>query len=368
MLQQVFDFTHKESDNPDLRERGYFYFRLLAIDPNIAAQIVLTDKPRISEDVSGLESGLLDKLIDNLGSLATIYVKPPELFVKKTKIVNLGEEEDAEYEENAFNLEDNESKINQSVTNDSSRVMASEESGHSDMSETSSQHKPEGNLIDFNDVIGSNDNTSSKPQTTSNIIDLFQTSGNLIDNFGSMSIRNRYAIIPKQMVIQENTQGHTFKTFGFALEASLQREDMGLFMYLTFHNKTNSIIQDFEVGLDKNYFGLLANSNSLRGLMLKPMSSEEKKIDMMSNISPDVLKIPNYDPPLLLQAAIRTNLDEYYFKIPILFFVLFEQQREKISLEEYTRIWQNIQTTTDMCTTINLNPKYSSLDSVSKRF
>jgi hypothetical protein len=361
MLQQVFDFTHKESDNPDIRERGYFYFRLLAIDPNIAAQIVLTEKPRISEDISNIEASLLDKLVDNLGSLASIYVKPPELFVKKTKIVNLGEEEDTEYEDNAFNLEDNESQINKTISHEKTeevRIETMEEY------KTSQEQKKEVNLIDFDDVFGSSSSEINKPNQSGNIIDLF-SSNNLLDNFSSMSVRGRYSVIPKQCVIQENTQGHNFKTMGFALDASLQREDSGLFIHLTFHNKTNSVIQDFELGLDKNYFGLVANGNTLRGLALRPMSSEDKKVEIMSNISPDVLKIPNYDPPLLLQAAIRTNIDEYYFKVPILFFVLFEQQREKISLEEYSRIWKNIQTTSDMCSTMNLHPKYQSLDAVS---
>jgi hypothetical protein len=358
MLQQVFEFTHKESDNPDIRERGYYYFRLLAIDPNIAAQIVLTEKPRISEDSSTIESSLLDKLVDNLGSLASIYVKPPELFVKKTKIVNLGEEEETEYEDNTFNLEDNESQINKTIQ-DTSKV--TEETVQSEEEYKGNQEqKKEVNLIDFNDIIGG---STSKPSQSSNIIDLF--SSNLMDNFSSMSVKSRYSIIPKQCVIQENTQGHNFKTMGFAIDASLQREDSGLFIYLTFSNKTNNIIQDFELGLDKNYFGLVANGSTLKGLMLRPMSSEDRKVEIMSNISPDVLKIPNYDPPLLLQAAIRTNLDEYYFKIPILFFVLFEPQREKISLEEYTRIWKNIQTTSDMCSAMNLNPKYQNLDAVS---
>ena len=65
-----------------------------------------------------------------------------------------------------------------------------------------------------------------------------------------------------------------------------------------------------------------------------------------------------------MQAAIRCNLDDYYFKVPIIFFVLFEPQIERLSLEEYTRIWNSIQTANDMICQINVNPKFQSLESV----
>lgn len=83
----MFEFTNNQSDNVDLRERGYIYYRLLELDPNVACTIILSEKPRISEESNLIEGSLLDKLVDNLGTLATIYVKPPESFVKRSKKV-----------------------------------------------------------------------------------------------------------------------------------------------------------------------------------------------------------------------------------------------------------------------------------------
>jgi hypothetical protein len=45
----------------------------------------LCEKPSISEDANILEQPLLDKLIDNIGMLASVYYKPPEQFVKKIR-------------------------------------------------------------------------------------------------------------------------------------------------------------------------------------------------------------------------------------------------------------------------------------------
>ena len=40
----------QDSDNPDLRDRGYIYWRLLSTDPAAAKEVVLAEKPLISEE------------------------------------------------------------------------------------------------------------------------------------------------------------------------------------------------------------------------------------------------------------------------------------------------------------------------------
>ncbi len=87
ILNDIFEFTTNQSDNIDLRERGFIYYRLLELDPNIACTIILSEKPRISEEANLIEGSLLDKLVDNLGTLSTIYIKPAESFVKRPKKV-----------------------------------------------------------------------------------------------------------------------------------------------------------------------------------------------------------------------------------------------------------------------------------------
>jgi len=74
-----------ESDNPDLRNRGYIYWRMLAEDPEAAKGIILCEKPTISEDAGNLEGPLLDKLLENVGLLSSVYYKPPEKFVKRIR-------------------------------------------------------------------------------------------------------------------------------------------------------------------------------------------------------------------------------------------------------------------------------------------
>ena len=117
LLDNMFKFTSNQCDDPDVREKGFIYWRLCDIDPKIAGAIVLSEKPRISEENTTVSGSLLDKLVDNLGSLATIYSKSPEQFVRKSKNINIGEEEDTEVEEAKFQVEE-EDKNNNNLFNE----------------------------------------------------------------------------------------------------------------------------------------------------------------------------------------------------------------------------------------------------------
>ncbi len=58
---------------------------MIFTDPELAKRIVLADRPIISDQSYILETNLLDKLIENIGTLASVYIKAPEQFVKKLR-------------------------------------------------------------------------------------------------------------------------------------------------------------------------------------------------------------------------------------------------------------------------------------------
>jgi hypothetical protein len=393
ILNRVFEFTSKEADNPDLRERGFIYWRLLAIDPNLASMIVLSEKPRISEDVSALDPSLLDNLMNNLGTLATIYGKPPELFVKKTKKINIGEEEELDYEENAINVNDADVENTKSKKNskkqegDGTDELEKENHRQQDQNISVKDGINSGvglslsssgiNLLDINDILGG---PSSNPNTVNNIsnphtqrslemMNLFESNsgiGNQFNNFSSISINTKKpALIPKQFVLNEIYQGFTNKRNGLSIEAAFLREINGsLSLCITFSNKTNDIIKDFEIQFNKNYFGLTINSLVLNSLILHPGSSETKSIEIII-LNPDPTKALDYDPPCIIQTAIRCSLDEFYFTIPVMFCALFKPQSQIMSYEEYHRMWINIQAAKNMSLILNsVNQKYLEINSV----
>lgn len=88
VLKQVVD----EADNPDLRDRGYMYWRLLAhsgADPSIAKQIVLKEKPPISAAAEQLDPATLDEMCLNIGTLATVYLKPVQQVFRSARVRRL---------------------------------------------------------------------------------------------------------------------------------------------------------------------------------------------------------------------------------------------------------------------------------------
>ena len=69
---QVLSLATQDADNPDLRDRGFIDWRLLSTDPAAAKEVVLAEKPLISEETDLLEPTLLDELICHSASLASV--------------------------------------------------------------------------------------------------------------------------------------------------------------------------------------------------------------------------------------------------------------------------------------------------------
>ena len=93
MVQRVLNMATEDSDNPDLRDRGYVYWRLLSSDPEGGSRGGTGEKPEIRDDTFTLDSSLLEDLMSG-STLSSIYHKPPEAFVMKTLAQTSVEEDD----------------------------------------------------------------------------------------------------------------------------------------------------------------------------------------------------------------------------------------------------------------------------------
>lgn len=83
LVQKVLNAATAECDNPDIRDRAYVYWRLLSntSDQNAPKNIILSEKPPITTTIQSLPPALLDRLLAELSTLASVYHKPPEQFV-----------------------------------------------------------------------------------------------------------------------------------------------------------------------------------------------------------------------------------------------------------------------------------------------
>ncbi|CEG73766.1 Putative Podospora anserina S mat genomic DNA chromosome 1, supercontig 6 [Rhizopus microsporus] len=85
LVPKVLKWATEEVDNPDLRDRGYIYWRLLSTDPAAAKAVVLSDKPAITTESDNLDPHFLDELLLHIGSLASVYHKSPTSFISRYK-------------------------------------------------------------------------------------------------------------------------------------------------------------------------------------------------------------------------------------------------------------------------------------------
>ncbi|KAF8959044.1 adaptin N terminal region-domain-containing protein [Flammula alnicola] len=67
LVHKVLKWATEEIDNPDLRDRGFMYWRMLAINPAAAER---------------MDRGALDQLLLHTGTLGSIYHKNPETFIR----------------------------------------------------------------------------------------------------------------------------------------------------------------------------------------------------------------------------------------------------------------------------------------------
>ncbi|KAK5105002.1 hypothetical protein LTS08_001275 [Lithohypha guttulata] len=76
LVPQVLKWCTEGADDPDLRDRGFMYWRLLSTDPATAKTVVMGEKPPITAENEKLDPATLEELCLNIGTLATIYLKP----------------------------------------------------------------------------------------------------------------------------------------------------------------------------------------------------------------------------------------------------------------------------------------------------
>ena len=79
----------EESENPDIRDRAYIYWRLLEIDPDIAKDMMVSEKPPFDySDEDDLESDVVDDMICNMTNVSAVYLKKQQELITEEDLVN----------------------------------------------------------------------------------------------------------------------------------------------------------------------------------------------------------------------------------------------------------------------------------------
>ncbi|KAH7090848.1 clathrin binding protein [Auriculariales sp. MPI-PUGE-AT-0066] len=86
LVQTVLSAATKDVDSPDVRDRAYIYWRLLSSDPGAAKAVVLAHRPPITLPQTTVSEAVLEELLGDIGSLASVYHKPAETFLGTGRI------------------------------------------------------------------------------------------------------------------------------------------------------------------------------------------------------------------------------------------------------------------------------------------
>uniref|UniRef100_A0A2P2JS12 Beta-adaptin-like protein n=1 Tax=Rhizophora mucronata TaxID=61149 RepID=A0A2P2JS12_RHIMU len=303
MIQVVLNNATVETDNPDLRDRAYIYWRLLSTDPEAAKDVVLAEKPVISDDSNQLDSSLLDELLANIATLSSVYHKPPEAFVTRVKTTAQRAEDD-EYPDGG-------------------------ETGYPD----SSAHPADGG--------------TSPPTSSSNVPyaaarqQAPAPAAPVPDLLGDLMGMDNSAIVPVDQ--PSNPAGPPLPVLlpastgqGLQISAQLVRREGQIFYSLLFDNSLQIPLDGFMIQFNKNTFGLAA-AGPLQVPELQPGTSASTMLPMVlfQNMS-------GGPPSSLLQVAVKNNQQPvWYFNDKILLHVFFTEDG-RMERGNFLETWRSL--------------------------
>uniref|UniRef100_A0A480P8Y4 AP complex subunit beta n=1 Tax=Sus scrofa TaxID=9823 RepID=A0A480P8Y4_PIG len=352
LVQQVLSLATQDSDNPDLRDRGYIYWRLLSTDPVAAKEVVLAEKPLISEETDLIEPTLLDELICYIGTLASVYHKPPSAFVEGGRGV-----------------------VHKSLP---PRTASSEST---ESPETAPAGAPPGEQLDViptqGDLLGDLLNldlgppVSGPPLATSSVqmgaVDLLgggldslmgdepegigapnfvappaaavpanlgapMGSGlsDLFDLTSSVGTLSGSYVAPKAVWLP------AMKAKGLEISGTFTRQVGSITMDLQLTNKALQVMTDFAIQFNRNSFGLAPAAPLQVHAPLSPNQTVE--ISLPLNTVGSVMKM---EPLNNLQVAVKNNIDVFYFSTLYPLHILFVEDG-KMDRQMFLATWKDI--------------------------
>uniref|UniRef100_A0A4X1T8C3 AP complex subunit beta n=1 Tax=Sus scrofa TaxID=9823 RepID=A0A4X1T8C3_PIG len=293
LVQQVLSLATQDSDNPDLRDRGYIYWRLLSTDPVTAKEVVLSEKPLISEETDLIEPTLLDELICHIGSLASVYHKPPNAFV-----------------EGSHGIHRKHLPIHHG-----SPVGTTTATNLEQPQVIPSQGDLLGDLLNLD--LGPPVNV---PQVSSMQMGAVDLLGGGLDSLVSNFLYSFFCFFFNSFYfkIGSGVWLPAVKAKGLEISGTFTHRQGHIYMEMNFTNKALQHMTDFAIQFNKNSFGVIPSTPLAIHTPLMPNQSIDVSLPL--NTLGPVMKM---EPLNNLQVAVKNNIDVFYFSCLIPLNVLF---------------------------------------------
>ena len=317
MVTQVLNMATDNSDNPDLRDRGYVYWRLLSTDPAAAQKVILAQRPNINDDDYNLDQNILDELINHISTLASIYHKPPEYFIKDSKSVTL---------------------------RNKTQVTDSDESSD----ETSDSQYDSDDEYDDDDDDDSNISATedgNEQASNDNVIDILG-----FNTMTTTSSSNEYINDP---IVCNNK--------GIEIKAATERINNKAYIRFTLTNNTSQNLNQFAIKFnDKcNWLNIIPEAIIFK-MKLIPGETKTHKVAIKQQANHNLLSQGKEN---IIQTAIKTEVGVLLmqFDLPI---HIFFQANATIDKKTYSNLWQSINKDNEVRLSIN---KTYTVDQISSK-
>jgi vesicle coat complex subunit len=337
-VQNILQTATQSCDNPDIRDRAYIYWRLLSTNPQAAKSVVLAEKPPIESRTKIVSDSLLDELIANIGTLASVYYKPASLFGGRTGDIKIfstpAEDANADIEgvpgttiggdENLLDLDFDDTSAPPSATPPVSAAPKSN-SGSNDLLDLLNEDIPpmgsmglsqpvtpstnvQNDLMSILNSSNSSNNNNNNSNGGGGLMGLMSPSNSGLGNFSGIQLQ------PQKTVMLPASDGK-----GMEISAVFLKRQNKFFMDLTFTNKTTQPMSEIAIQFNKNTYGLVPMA-PIGINVLPPNTSKDFSLPLGTN-GP----VQQMNPPTLLQIAVKNNVGVYYFQ-HVLPTSLFENQ------------------------------------------
>nr|XP_015828510.2 AP-1 complex subunit beta-1 isoform X1 [Nothobranchius furzeri] len=362
LVQQVLSLATQDSDNPDLRDRGYIYWRLLSTDPVAAKEVVLAEKPLISEETDLIEPTLLEELICHIGTLASVYHKPPSAFVEGSRGVQhkrlpgstgLGESLESPDTGSAAGGSDAPPAVIPSqgdllgdllnldltppaTTGPPPPPTSGMQLGAMDLlgggldSLMGEESEPLGGDLGGSSAMGAGFGAAPAAAPASFSAPVSGGLDDLFDLGGGVGMPMGAYNPPKTVWLP------AMKGKGLEISGTFARRAGIIQMEMTLINKAMSVMTDFAIQFNRNSFGI-APAGPLQ--VLTPLSPNQTiEVALPLNTVGPVMKM---DPLNNLQVAVKNNIDVFYFSCQYPISVLFVEDG-KMERQVFLATWKDI--------------------------
>jgi AP-1 complex subunit beta-1 len=313
MLEKVLTMATKEVSNPDCRDRGWLYWRLLNEAPQYAKQVVLSSNP-ITDMTKTLDSSVLNHLLDNMSTLASVYHKPVSFLLPSIK---------KSYDIWSSKFTESKPKIKEG------RGQSTEDLSDSSTSTRDSEttHKPPTQDENVMDLLGLGTLSTSTVGTTLESSPSSSLGG---DTLAHTSPSMKRLVNPTDR-FADGLQVDGFFTVD---------EDSNPTFVLTFTNTTEQDISGFQLKFNKNTYKIQAGKVNL--VSVAPGSSQT--VRLLCKFDPNFPSPPQPTDQIVValkSSLVRSNKEVPIFRAPCPIHHLLRHDG-KLSKSEYRDAWKSL--------------------------